>query len=229
MQTWLRLLKQEFQRVNDSSIMNESIPKKSITTTIDLLRHGDVEGGRKYRGQLDDPLSELGWQQLRSVTSKKQNWQHIVSSPLKRCADFSEELAQMHTLPLMTESEFKEISFGLWEGKTADELLNSAPKEVKQYWNDPVNVTPPQGENLLAFEKRVQNGWQKMLAEFQGKHILLISHAGVMRMILCHVLNMPITELFKLDVGLAKASRIQIEHVDGKDWPRLIFHGSEFI
>ena len=84
MQTWLRLLKQEFQRVNDSSILNESIPKKSITTTIDLLRHGDVEGGRKYRGQLDDPLSELGWQQLRSATSKKQNWQHIVSSPLFR-------------------------------------------------------------------------------------------------------------------------------------------------
>ena len=200
-----------------------------ITTTIDLLRHGDVEGGRKYRGQLDDPLSDLGWKQLRAVTAKKQNWQHIITSPLKRCADFSEELAQQHKLPLQTETAFKEISFGLWEGKTADELLVTDADNIKNYWREPINTTPPQGENLLAFEKRVLTGWQNMLNEFQGKHILIISHAGVMRMILCHILGMPLTELFKLDVGLAKASRIQIEHVDGEDWPRLNFHGGEFI
>lgn len=224
MPIWQRLQRQEFQRVNDSSFSNEP-----ITTTVDLLRHGEVEGGRKYRGQLDEPLTELGWQQLQQVTSNKQNWQHIISSPLKRCADFSAKLAKTHQLPLKTESEFKEISFGLWEGKTADELLIAAPDEIKQYWNDPVNTTPPQGESLLSFEKRIINSWKKMLLEFQGKHILLVSHAGVMRIILCHILNMPLSELFKLDVGLAKASRIQIEHVDGKNWPRLIFHSSEFI
>lgn len=73
------------------------------------------------------------------------------------------------------------------------------------------------------------NGWGNILNQFQGKHVLLISHAGVMRIILCHILGMPLTELFKLDVGLAKASRLQIDHIDGQNWPRLIFHGSEFI
>ena len=219
MQTWQRLQKRAFLLVSDSS----------NTTTIDLLRHGDVEGGRKYRGQLDDPLSKLGWEQLRITTNKNQNWQHIITSPLKRCAAFAEELAKKHRVPLHNEPEFKEISFGRWEGKTADELLCSEPVEIKQYWNDPVNTTPPQGEGLLTFEKRIIDSWNNMLTEFQGKHILLISHAGVMRIILCHILNMPLTELFKLDVGLAKASRIQIEHADGEIWPRLIFHGSEFI
>lgn len=199
-----------------------------VTTIIDLLRHGDVDGGRKYRGQLDDPLSELGWEQLRATTKNKQSWQHIITSPLKRCACFAEELAQAHSLPLHTESEFKEISFGLWEGKTAEQLLESEPNNIKKYWNDPINTTPPQGENLLHFEKRVIKGWKNILSAFQGKHVLLISHAGVMRMILCHVLGMPITELFKLDIGLAKVSRIQIEHADGENWPRLIFHGGEF-
>ena len=219
MQTWQLLLKRVFQPVS----------KTPVKTVIDLLRHGDVEGGRKYRGQLDDPLSELGWKQLRSTTNKKQNWQHIITSPLKRCADFSDELAQKHELPLRTEPEFKEVSFGLWEGKTADELLTTEPGQIKEYWNDPVNITPPQGENLLVFQQRVISRWENVLTEFQGKHILIISHAGVMRMILCHVLGMPLTELFKLDVGLAKISRIQIEHADGDNWPRLIFHGSEFL
>jgi len=31
------------------------------TTTIDLLRHGEPVGGKRYRGQIDDPLSEKGW------------------------------------------------------------------------------------------------------------------------------------------------------------------------
>lgn len=200
-----------------------------VTTIIDLLRHGDVEGGRKYRGQLDEPLSELGWEQLRNTTTHKQNWQHIITSPLKRCAAFAKELAHTHSLPLQTEPEFKEVSFGLWEGKTADELLDIDADKIKKYWNDPINTTPPQGENLLAFEQRIIRCWKNMLTEYQGKHILVISHAGVMRIILCHILGMPLTELFKLDVGLAKASRIQIEHADGENWPRLIFHGSEFI
>lgn len=202
---------------------------KTVTTVIDLLRHGDVEGGRKYRGQLDEPLSELGWEQLRRATEKKQNWQHIITSPLMRCAEFANELAQTHSLPLQIKSEFKEVSFGLWEGKTAEELLNTEEIKIKDYWNDPIHITPPQGENLLDFEKRIMGIWKHMLDEHQGKHILLISHAGVMRIILCHLLGMPLTELFKLDVGLAKASRIQIEHADEKSWPRLIFHGSDFI
>ena len=218
MQIWRLLLKQAFLLVN----------KKLITTTIDVLRHGDVEGGRKYRGQLDDPLSELGWKQLRATTANKQNWQHIITSPLKRCAEFAEELAQAHSLPLQRKYEFKEVSFGLWEGKTAEELLNTEPDNIKKYWNDPIKTTPPQGENLLDFEKRVIDGWKNVLTDFQGKHILIVSHAGVMRMILCHILGMPLTALFKLDVGLAKVSRIQIEHADGENWPRLIFHGSEF-
>ena len=208
--------------------MADSIIYQS-TTIIDLLRHGDVEGGQKCRGQLDDPLSELGWKQLRTATTNKQNWQQIITSPLQRCAAFANELAQAHSLPVQTENEFQEISFGLWEGKTADELLEQEADKIKKYWNDPINITPPQGENLLAFEKRIINGWGNVLNDFQGKHVLLISHAGVMRIILCHILGMPLTEIFKLDIALAKASRIQIDHAEGENWPRLIFHGGEFI
>lgn len=198
-----------------------------VTTTVDLLRHGDVEGGRKYRGQLDEPLSKLGWQQLREATVNKHSWQQLITSPLKRCADFANELANAHGLPLRIDNQFKEVSFGRWEGKTADEILATDAINIKNYWHDPINTTPPQGENLLAFESRIVKAWATLLAEFQGQHVLLISHAGVIRILLCHVLGMPISEFFKLDVGLAKASRIEIQHADGENWPRLIFHGCD--
>lgn len=199
-----------------------------VTTTVDLLRHGDVEGGVKYRGQLDDPLSDLGWQQLRESTGNMDCWQQLISSPLKRCADFANELAKTHMLPIKLENQFSEISFGEWEGKTADEILAFDEVRIKKYWQDPVNTSPPKGENLLAFEARIVTAWEALLTEFKGQHVLLISHAGVIRILLCHVLGLPLSQLFKLDVALAKASRIQIEHHDGESWPRLIFHGCDF-
>ena len=38
---------------------------EKIVTRIDLIRHGEPVGGRRYRGQIDDPLSEKGWKQMR--------------------------------------------------------------------------------------------------------------------------------------------------------------------
>jgi alpha-ribazole phosphatase len=31
-----------------------------VSTTLDLMRHGEPVGGRRYSGQIDDPLSEKG-------------------------------------------------------------------------------------------------------------------------------------------------------------------------
>lgn len=218
MQTWRHLPKQEFQRVNDNS----------TCTVIDLLRHGEVEGGSKYRGHQDDPLSEAGWQQLQQVTKENQGWQHIVTSPLQRCSSFASELAVSFNLPLVQDNAFKEIYFGAWEGKSADELLKSEPDKIKQYWADPVNYTPPQAENFSDFENRIMNAWGNLFSLYEGKHILLLSHAGVIRVILCHILDMPLTQLFRLDIALASMSRIEINKIDNKIWPRLIFHGNTF-
>lgn len=51
-------------------------------TTVDLLRHGEPAGGKKFRGAVDDPLSPLGWQQMRAAVGDFRGWQTIVSSPL---------------------------------------------------------------------------------------------------------------------------------------------------
>ncbi|HHO59588.1 MAG TPA: histidine phosphatase family protein, partial [Thiotrichales bacterium] len=63
-----------------------------MTTCIDVIRHGEPEGGRRYRGHsVDDPLTEKGWLQMRSAVPENPPWQHIISSPLVRCLDFSRE------------------------------------------------------------------------------------------------------------------------------------------
>ena len=89
---------------------------------IDLIRHGEPEGGVKFRGSLDDPLSSEGWQQLSTATAQCNTWDLVVSSPLVRCHKFADHLAQQTGKPLEVQRGLREIDFGEWEGKTSQEI-----------------------------------------------------------------------------------------------------------
>ena len=82
-------------------------------THLDFLRHGEPVGGRKYRGQTDDPLSDKGWQQMRAATAGEQAWTAVVTSPLSRCRDFAEALARERALALGVDERLKEVGFGV--------------------------------------------------------------------------------------------------------------------
>lgn len=194
------------------------------TTLIDLIRHGEPVGGRKYRGQVDDPLSEKGWRQMRDAVGDHCPWQAIVSSPLCRCSAFAEELAARHGLPLQLDARLKEIGFGAWEGRTAAELLADDPQRLANFWRDPLNHTPPGAESLHSFRERIVTGWQDILARYAGQHVLVVGHAGMMRMIIREVLDMPLDKLFRLQVGNAAISRIRVDGSGADALPQLVFH-----
>lgn len=198
---------------------------ETLTTTIDLLRHGEPLGGSKYRGQIDDPLSETGWRQMREAVADYCPWQHIISSSLCRCADFARELSTRHELPLDLEPRLMEIGFGEWEGRTADELMAEDPQRLFRFWSDPVNNIPPGAETLRDFEQRVISAWDDLLQQHAGKHLLVIGHAGMIRMIVRHVLAMPLENMFRLKVELAGFTRIEVEQREGQHLPKLLFHG----
>ena len=79
------------------------------TTLIDLIRHGEPEGGPMFRGQTDHPLSELGWHQMRQATATDDHWDVIVTSPLTRCLGFATTLSEQLGLPVHTEERLREI------------------------------------------------------------------------------------------------------------------------
>ncbi len=196
----------------------------SGTTTIDLLRHGEPEGGRRYRGQIDDPLSSRGWEQMREAVGHQAPWDRIFTSPLSRCSAFSRELAQRHRLPLEECADFMEIGFGEWEGKTAKELMDRDSNLLFRFWKDPLHNTPPGAETLHDFSSRVIHQWEQMVERHRGAHLLVVGHAGMMRMILSHILGMPMEHMFRFQIPNAGVSRIQVDHFDGESLPRLLFH-----
>ncbi len=194
-------------------------------TTVDLLRHGEPVGGRKYRGQIDDPLSEKGWDEMRRAVEGHSPWQAIVSSPLARCRAFAEELAASQGLPLTFEPGLKEIGFGEWEGRTSSELKASDPEILMRFWTDPLNHRPPGAEPLAAFRDRVVSAWERILQRHEGAHVLVVCHAGVIRMILRHALDMPLERLFRIQVPSAGLSRVRVDRMGAYTLPRVLFHG----
>lgn len=200
------------------------MPQKLITT-FDLIRHGEPVGGRKYRGQTDDPLSEKGWAQMRQAVGDHCPWEVVVSSPLLRCVEFAWELSMRYGLPVEIDTRLIELGFGIWEGRTHNELRTEDPEILIKFQRDPQTHAPPGAEPLTALRARIRSAWNSLLEIHSGKHLLIIAHAGVIRMMVAHVLDIPLQHLFRLQVANASLTRIRVEKRGEHLFPQLVFHG----
>ena len=176
--------------------------------TIDLLRHGEPQGGDVFRGVTDHALTELGWQQMQMATQGKQ-WDVIVSSPLKRCADFAEQLSQQQNIPLFHSDDLKEFHFGVWENQSKQTVFDTDFERIKGLWEDPMHFHSPEGESVLNFEARILRAWFGCLARSESR-ILIVCHGGVIRMLLKEILGMPYTHINRLNVPFACTSTIEV-------------------
>lgn len=199
-------------------------------TVIDLLRHGACEGGDIYRGSIDVALSSAGWAQMRAQVAEPAGWTQVFSSPMQRCVTLAQEVAEQNKLPLTALPELAEIHFGDWEGRVVAEVWREENSHVRRFFADPVNCSPPNGEALSDFAQRVARGWQQLVAQSKGEHVLMVAHGGTIRVILARILGMPLNKIANLEVPYASASRVVIHHAEGEpDFVTLQFHNGKFV
>lgn len=173
-------------------------------TQIDIIRHGEPEGGRRYRGSgVDDPLSQTGWQQMWNAMPDNAPWQQIISSPLLRCAEFSKALSESLNIPFSINDNLKEIGFGEWEGRTPDDIEANEGDALQAFLRDPVNNRPPGAEPLHEFAQRIADVYNDIAEKHRGQHVLVVGHAGVIRAITSQVLGMSLDDVY---------SRLKIEY-----------------
>jgi alpha-ribazole phosphatase len=178
---------------------------------LDLLRHGETERGGGFRGSLDDALTETGWAQMRAGIEGAGPWDVLVSSPLQRCAAFARELELRLGLPLHFDADLRELHFGQWEGRSAAELMEDYAESLGQFWNDPYSYTPPDGETLLDFEARVLAAGERLRERFAGQNVLLITHGGVIRMLVARARQLPRAQLMQVDVAHGELFRLTFD------------------
>ncbi|THF36780.1 histidine phosphatase family protein [Pseudomonas atacamensis] len=172
-----------------------------MSLRLDLLRHGETELGGGLRGSLDDALTANGWTQMRAAVVDGGPWDRIVSSPLQRCARFAAELGEQLNLSVHLDKDLQELHFGAWEGQSAAALMETDAEALGLFWADPYGFTPPQGEPVSAFSSRVLAAVGRLHAAYAGERILLVSHGGVMRLLLAQARELPREQLLNVEVG----------------------------
>lgn len=181
-----------------------------MTLHLDLLRHGETELGGGLRGSLDDALTAKGWAQMRAAVVGQGPWDRLIGSPLQRCALFAQELGAQLGLPVSLELALQELHFGAWEGQSAAALMETDAEGLGLFWADPYAFTPPQGEPVSAFSERVLGAVSRLHQAYAGQRVLLVSHGGVMRLLLARARGMPREQLLNVEVGHGALFSLQV-------------------
>ncbi|WP_095106943.1 alpha-ribazole phosphatase family protein [Pseudomonas sp. Irchel 3E20] len=182
-----------------------------MTLRLDLLRHGETELGGGLRGSLDDALTEHGWAQMRAAVQAQGPWDRVLSSPLQRCARFAEELGARLGVPVHLEADLQELHFGAWEGRSAAALMETDAEGLGLFWSDPYAFTPPEGEPVTQFAARVLAAVQRLHRAYAGQRVLLVSHGGVMRLLLARARGLPREQLLNVEVAHGALFALRVE------------------
>ncbi len=188
-----------------------------MTKRLILVRHGrincDVAGA--YIGKTDIPLSVEGLDQAEAVAKRLQamQWDRWFCSPMKRCQDMLEALKPTH--PGFTLEDLKEIDFGDWEGKTFDDIAASWPQLVDQWAGFAPGFRFPEGDAPSAFFNRVGIVVEQLLRD-EAENLLVITHGGVIRFMLCRLLGLPMQQHLIFSISPASITTVDIHEGRGR-------------
>lgn len=171
------------------------------------MRHGDT-GRPSYRGQLDDALSDAGWREARDAVADRR-WDRIVSSSLRRCADFARELSAVRGVPLKLDARLVEYGYGDWQGVTIAELERREPDALRRFRDDPERHAPPRAESLAAFGARIAAALGDIAEAYPTpQRVLVVTHGAAIRWVRCRLERRPFGDMVGMDVPNASLHRI---------------------
>lgn len=164
-----------------------------------FIRHGETsENKGGIYGSPDTSLSKRGKEQIHRASKllKDISFDVVYISPLKRTIETSNILG----LEGILEPRVKEINFGIFEGKTYEEIKRDFPEETDAWTNDHINYRIPKGESLMDLYKRTSNFLEEVVEE--DRDVIVVTHEGVIKCALCWVFdNVEHFFRFKVDNG----------------------------
>lgn len=181
-----------------------------MTATLFLIRHAmHTDYGERFTGRGDGvPLSEAGEEQVHALGQKLavEPVTAIYSSPRQRTRQTAEAFAALHGLNVRTAEALDEIDLGDWTGKRIAEL-EGTPDFVR--WNEERDTAaPPGGETMCEVADRVEAFASEMANRHEGETILLVSHADVIRALVCRVLGLAFRNFWRFEIGPASVTRM---------------------
>lgn len=172
-----------------------------------LVRHTKVGIGKEYcYGASDVDLGENYLNDFLEVKKKLEalKFSKAYTSSLKRCRLLSEQLVQN----ALVEKALLEMNLGDWELKKWSEIDQ---KLLEAWMSDFVHVAPPNTENFMDFSMKSVMFFDSLTRESgEEDSILLVTHSGVIRALVCHVLNLPLANAFHFEIDYGSVTKIEI-------------------
>jgi len=191
-----------------------------------LARHGETpwnaEG--RYQGQIDIPLSDAGERQARLLGQRLADVgiDRAVASPLQRARRTAELALGDRAGMLSLEPGLSEIAHGTWEGKLAGEIAEQYPVQFQAWREAPQTVQMPEGESLEQVFTRV---WPAFVTASEGlstsQTLLVVAHDAVNRLILCHILGIDFSQLWRFRQAPATLNLLEGPSAERLDVVRL--------
>jgi probable phosphoglycerate mutase len=190
-----------------------------------LLRHGQTEfsAQRRYSGRGDPPLNEIGWRQAGLAArylSQRRGIAAVISSPLQRAYDTATTAARALRLEVTVDEDMIETDFGAWEGLTFNEAAERDP-ELHRRWLYDTGALPPGGESFDDVLRRVRRGRDRIIADYPGSNVLVVSHVTPIKSMLRMALDAGSGVLYRLHLDLASLSIAEF-YPDGASSVRLV-------
>lgn len=156
-----------------------------------LLRHGQTEWNalQKYQGHKDIALNDIGRTQagqLGDYLQSHEDIEAIYCSDLSRSRETADIIARKLQLPVQIDKRLREISFGLWEGMTYEEVSLAYPAEYEQWFNNNLALKVPGGETVDELLARVLPVLGEVAARHSGT-VLIVSHGGLIKTVLNYI------------------------------------------
>ncbi len=145
----------------------------------------------RFVGRTDIPLAPEGAEQARALARLLPALQpgRCIASPLMRAQETARLLVEPIGLGVETDPDLREVDFGVWEGKTFQEVRAADPAGVGRWENLSGAFSCPGGESLEQFSARVRSVADRLTAH-PSEVVLAVTHGGVIRALLCHVLGL---------------------------------------
>lgn len=128
----------------------------------------------------------------------------VFSSPLIRC----QELASRISNKPIFDSRLMELNFGDWELEPWDSINKN---ELDRWMNSYIEEAPPNGESFVDLFSRVDSCFDEILSNNYSK-VVIVCHAGVIRSILSHILNLKLEDTFKVKVDYGSVTCINVNN-----------------
>ncbi|TCC59396.1 histidine phosphatase family protein [Kribbella pittospori] len=187
-----------------------------MRTTIVLARHGRTEWhhGNRYTGSTDLPIDEVGIQQARLLKEWAEGYapDALWSSPMLRARQTIAPLAEALGLEPTVDARLREVDFGSAEGKMLSEL---PPVVAKAFELDPVKDHFPGGEDPAEAADRVHEVFHQIGKQHEGGRVLVLAHNTLIRLLVCRVLGLPLSEYRRLLPALGPAALVRFRWQDG--------------